>query len=98
MLAVRPSCAQTLPTRPAAPPPHTSMGFTIMVRAESSQKRSGSLGSLEAPGGPPAPEMRRCSEWMRTRPRTTMSTRKPTHTTMMRVAALGTTAGRARRT
>jgi hypothetical protein len=26
-----------------------------------------------------------------------MSTRKPTHTTMMRVAALGTTAGRARR-
>ena len=31
---------------------------------------------------------------MRTRPKMTMSTRKPTHTTMMRVAALGTTAGR----
>lgn len=72
------------------------MGFTMMVRAESSQKRSGSLGSLEVPGGPAAPDTRRCREWMRTRPSITISTKKPTHTTMMRVAALGTTVGRER--
>lgn len=41
------------------PSPLTSIGFTIIVSAESSQKRSGSLGSLEASGGPPAPETRR---------------------------------------
>lgn len=44
---------------PHFPVPLTSMGFTIMVSAESSQKRSGSLGSLEASGGPPAPDTRR---------------------------------------
>lgn len=39
--------------------PLTSMGFTIMVSAESSQKRSGSFGSVEAAEGPPVPETRR---------------------------------------
>ena len=80
----------------------TSMGFTMMVRAESSQNKSPSLlpvpvcPSAAAPGTS-CPIPCRCSEWMRRMPRITKSARKPTHTTMMIVAALGTTSEKKRK-
>lgn len=70
------------------------MGLTMMVRAESSQNMSLSLLPVLAPAAAPGtscPIPLRCREWMRRMPRITMSARKPTHTTMMIVAALGTT-------
>ncbi|KAG7227083.1 hypothetical protein INR49_022430, partial [Caranx melampygus] len=63
----------------------TSMGLTVMVRAESSQSISFSLPfswSLM---------VRWCAARMRNTPRMIMNTRKLTHTTMTMVAALGTT-------
>lgn len=72
------------------------MGLTMMVRAESSQNISLSLLPVlvcppAAAPGTSCPIPLRCREWMRRMPRITMSARKPTHTTMMIVAALGTT-------
>lgn len=67
-------------------PVFTSMGLTVMVRAESSQSISFSLPlswSLM---------VRWCAARMRKTPRMIMNTRKLTHTTMTMVAALGTTA------
>lgn len=66
--------------------PPTSMGFTVMVRAESSQSISFSF-----------PEswsrmVRWCAARMRNTPRMIMKTRKLTHTTITTVAVLGTTA------
>ncbi len=64
---------------------HTSIGFTMMVRAESSHWLLPSLPP------PLAPSPRRWMERMRKTPRITMTTKKPTHTMMMTVAAPGTT-------
>lgn len=64
----------------------TSMGFTVMVSAESSQSISFSLPlswSLM---------VRWCAARMRNTPRIIINTKKETHTTMTMVAALGTTA------
>lgn len=63
----------------------TSIGLTMMVRAESSHWL---LPSLDPPL---EPSPRRWMERMRNTPRITMTTRKPTHTMMMTVAAPGTT-------
>lgn len=70
------------------PPAPTSMGFTVMVKAESSQSISFSF---------PLSWSRMVLWWaarIRNTPRMIMKTRKLTHTTMTTVAVLGTTAGR----
>ena len=69
---------------PRGPTP-TSMGFTVMVRAESSQSISFSF---------PVSWSRMvlwCAARIRNTPRMIMKTRKLTHTTMTTVAVLGTT-------
>lgn len=63
------------------------MGLTIMVRAESSHWL---LLSLPAPL---APSPRWWMDRIRNTPRITMTTKKPTHTMMITVAAPGTTKG-----
>lgn len=68
---------------PAVP---TSMGFTVMVRAESSQSISLSLPVSWSR------MVRWCAARIRNTPRTIMNTRKLTHTTITTVAVLGTTA------
>lgn len=70
----------------AEQPGVTSMGFTVMVRAESSQSISFSLPvswSLMVLW---------CAARIRNTPRMIMNTRKLTHTTITTVAVLGTTA------
>lgn len=63
----------------------TSIGLTMMVRAESSHWLLPSFAPLLAPSP------RRWMERIRKTPRITMTTRNPTHTMMMMVAAPGTT-------
>ena len=76
---------------PRGPTP-TSMGFTVMVRAESSQSISFSF---------PVSWSRMvlwCAARIRNTPRMIMKTRKLMHTTMTTVAVLGTTGARGDRT
>lgn len=68
----------------------TSMGFTVMVRAESSQSISLSFPASWSR------TVRWCAARMRNTPKMIMKTRKLTHTTMTTVAVLGTTASRGR--
>lgn len=63
----------------------TSIGLTMMVRAESSHWPLPSFDPVLVPSP------RRWMERIRNTPRITMTTRKPTHTMMMTVAAPGTT-------
>lgn len=66
----------------------TSIGLTMMVRAESSHWPLLSLHPVLVLS------LRRWMERIRKTPRITMTTRKPTHTMMMTVAAPGTTDNR----